>query len=174
MVVKIFQDILRSNKQLWSWNKCHSRLRQFLMKFQVPETKTTQTWSVCFKDSKNVLNELHSEPLMHTLSSCEGPFQSNFNFIFKSHSTCFVLELICYICLAWFFELEVLINLVRGIACIHAIGSKYIKLVLPIVFGYCLIRLSVRLNLTTGLGWPTSCFKRPETHLFVLLSFNTI
>ena len=35
-----------------------SRLRQFLIKFQVPETKPSQGWSVCFKGSKNVLHEI--------------------------------------------------------------------------------------------------------------------
>ena len=36
----------------------HSRLRPFLIKLQAPETKTTQGWSVWFKDSKNVLHEI--------------------------------------------------------------------------------------------------------------------
>ena len=36
----------------------HSRLRQFLIRFQVPKTKLTQGLSVCFKDSKNVLHEI--------------------------------------------------------------------------------------------------------------------
>ena len=36
----------------------HSRLRQLLIRFQAPETKTTQVWSVCFKDSKNVLHDI--------------------------------------------------------------------------------------------------------------------
>ena len=36
----------------------HSRLRQSLIKFQAPETKPTQGWSVCQNDSKNVLHEI--------------------------------------------------------------------------------------------------------------------
>ena len=34
----------------------HSKLRQFSVKFQVPETKIIKGWSVCFKDSKIVLH----------------------------------------------------------------------------------------------------------------------
>ena len=36
----------------------HSRLRQDLVNFQVPLTKTTQGWLACFKDSKNVMHEI--------------------------------------------------------------------------------------------------------------------
>ena len=38
--------------------RSHSRLRQFLIEFQVPETKLTLDWLVGSKDSKNVLHEI--------------------------------------------------------------------------------------------------------------------
>ena len=36
----------------------HNRLRHILIKFQVIATEPTQGWSVCFKDSRNVLHEI--------------------------------------------------------------------------------------------------------------------
>ena len=57
VALHIFKISLSKWNFIWRF-AFHSRLRQFLIKFQAPETKTTKGWSVCFKDSKNVLHEI--------------------------------------------------------------------------------------------------------------------
>ena len=71
--MKIWYQCYSLNNLKILWRK-HSRLRTFLMIIQVQETKPTQDWSVCFKDSKNVLHEILANRVLLGSTANSGRF----------------------------------------------------------------------------------------------------